>query len=634
MIATLFIPLIFWILLNCTFSFISNKRFAFCMPFSMIFAAMVLFVSQFVCKSFIPGMIALIVCAVAAIPLFFIKRKTLDIRTGLLLGMAFFIVVYVMYFVMDLNHHFQIFDEWYHWGTMVKECLRLDSFYSIDASNLWIHKDYPPFMCLLEYIWCWLCGGYSETRVLMAIHIFTIMLVLGPVAEKMLIYISGEGGGAWTKLKKIIGSIALVILTLLIIMAFDPYGGRISTTIIVDIVVPAIFAMIIVLIFMQRNEKLDIYSVIYIIGLQMALILTKQIGIALIMVADLFMILTAITKNRAGVRKIPAVIKYAVTVVVPLIPYLIWNRYIHTFQIKAQFAMSNISIADYLNAFRETGLRHDTLKNFAQALFTEDIGTVSWLPITYASAFLIVIALIVVMHLFFKDRFTRKDALIMGISFTVGTAGYAFLMSVMYLFGFNAEEMKVLASYSRYMASYVLGEILVLFVVAIICLDSGEHKAEARVSTFTKFMLVVLACAVGINASNMYYLLPQAIRGNGAAKYEEDANHVRELTEEGSRIFVVYNNGNVDPSWWGAYQPYLQYYLNDRTISHEQVALYGEKYSEDLAETVWQVIQDNDYVYIRDTNPEMDKLFDAVGGIQVEAGGVYRIENNTLTKVN
>ena len=80
------------------------------------------------------------------------------------IGLISFISIYVLYIILDYKRRFTTFDEWYHWGMMVKESLRLDKFYSVAESNLHIHKDYPPFISILEVIFCKFSGGYSESK--------------------------------------------------------------------------------------------------------------------------------------------------------------------------------------------------------------------------------------------------------------------------------------------------------------------------------------------------------------------------------------------------------------------------------------------------------------------------------------
>ena len=47
------------------------------------------------------------------------------------------------------------------------------------------------------------------------------------------------------------------------------------------------------------------------------------------------------------------------------------------------------------------------------------------------------------------------------MTYLIGSLGYAFMMSVLYLFTFNEYEMLNLSSFERYMATYMLAESLI-----------------------------------------------------------------------------------------------------------------------------------------------------------------------------
>ena len=58
--------------------------------------------------------------------------------------------------------------------------------------------------------------------------------------------------------------------------------------------------------------------------------------------------------------------------------------------------------------------------------------------------------------------------------YTCGTIGYGLTLGILYMFCFSEAEMARLASYERYMASYLLGEILILLFLFIYNLNSNH----------------------------------------------------------------------------------------------------------------------------------------------------------------
>ena len=78
---------------------------------------------------------------------------------------------------------FSNWDEFSHWGKMVKEMFRLDSFYSTKLSNLMVHKDYPPIIQIYELLWVKLSNSYSETILIKSIHFLELSLLIIPISD-------------------------------------------------------------------------------------------------------------------------------------------------------------------------------------------------------------------------------------------------------------------------------------------------------------------------------------------------------------------------------------------------------------------------------------------------------------------
>ena len=101
-------------------------------------------------------------------------------------GLLIFVTTYVGVYLYDLNRSFTNWDEFSHWGVMIKEMLRLNTFYSVDSSVLAVHKDYPPAIQIIEWLWCRLSGGcYEEAYLYRALHIFILSFAF-PVVDTII----------------------------------------------------------------------------------------------------------------------------------------------------------------------------------------------------------------------------------------------------------------------------------------------------------------------------------------------------------------------------------------------------------------------------------------------------------------
>ena len=68
---------------------------------------------------------------------------------------------------------------------------------------------------------------------------------------------------------------------------------------------------------------------------------------------------------------------------------------------------------------------------------------------TYVSVFLLLSLAILWLSILFKENFSRKKALLLNGILLIGSVGFAFMLSVMFLFCFLTDEMQELRGYGR-----------------------------------------------------------------------------------------------------------------------------------------------------------------------------------------
>ena len=180
-----FFTLLILIPLNALPVFCFRKHFGEAMPFTMMLVPLVMETMQFVTGTFCSGTILLLVSAVSGLILLLRKVKESEFRRLFFsAGFTAFLVIFVFVSVWDFQRHFTDYDEFWHWGMMIKESLRLDRFYCVPQSRMVIHKDYPPFLCMLEVFFS-ILGGYSEGLVSASVHLFMLSVIVLPCAEIM-----------------------------------------------------------------------------------------------------------------------------------------------------------------------------------------------------------------------------------------------------------------------------------------------------------------------------------------------------------------------------------------------------------------------------------------------------------------
>ena len=178
------IPLVFFCFANVVTVKISKKGFGFSMPVTMVVTALVLYISQFVFNTFKVVYVLLAAGCALGVILVFLKKKDKEfIGRNLSAGFIAFLAIYLVFAIVDYKRCIIGWDEISHWCKMVKEMLRLDSFYSVAESDVIVHKDYPPLVSIFEMLFCKLMGGYSEAACTLALHIITMTFLIPPLAD-------------------------------------------------------------------------------------------------------------------------------------------------------------------------------------------------------------------------------------------------------------------------------------------------------------------------------------------------------------------------------------------------------------------------------------------------------------------
>lgn len=136
----------------------------------------------------------------------FVRKKDWQTQITAFFSFSFFLML-LLYTLLFFWHRYQAFsawDEFMHWGVMIKESLRLNQFYAVGESLLKVHKDYPPFPSLIGVFWNLLSRSYQESHCFHGASVFISALFIAEIEEK----------------KK---STQLTLLCLFVLLQFFPY---------------------------------------------------------------------------------------------------------------------------------------------------------------------------------------------------------------------------------------------------------------------------------------------------------------------------------------------------------------------------------------------------------------------------
>lgn len=607
-------PTLIFIAISISLALICKKTFGECLPITLLGSTFIVYLSQYFFSTYNIGLIILVGLALTAIPILIFKRKEINriYSSVFSWGLFSFLFLVLLFSVLDYNRHFNNWDEYMTWGTMVKESLRLDKFYIVPEANLLNHKEYPPFSTVFELIWCKFSLSYDEGIFTQALHVLQLSMVFPLITEKIM-----SKDNSSKIITKIISVIVLNCGLILFVLAFDSDGGRIMTNSMVDILFPMIFVYCLLILLEKNNQVLSWFEVIGLVLGCSGLLLVKQVCIAFVLLIWFWMCLGILMAIQIKEKKlfVSKSIRFIPVVFVPLLMNKSWGYLVEKYDLHGQFELSKIKPSEYIASITtDNGLQNATFKSYIRGLFSINVNTFNWALITYAST--VIVLLLCISVLFWKSKGKEEKNLVVTVFLTLvaGTFGYAFMMSVMYLFCFTSEEMGRLASFHRYMSSYVIAEMMVLLYLCLIKV-CNSFKVNSR-------KIFVCSCVVILlfGSTNFKFFMPQRFLEFEDKRFEDYGKTVCDNTEPGSKVFIVADSNNM-------YQFYIGYYANDRVICMDYNNLFGFDFSnEEQTKKLFGTLSENDYMYVIDYN---DNIFNAFSEYTLDGS----LENNHIYKI-
>lgn len=596
------IPFVILALINCWVVFWNKKSFGVSLPATLTGTVLLAYFSQLLFHTFNIGIYVCMAAAVSAIVLLILRRKDHDfISRCFSEGFFVFLAVCLFFLVMDYGRWLSEWDEYSHWGKMVKEMLRIDEFYSEPQSNLLVHKDYPPFAAIFEMLWCRFSGGYSAGGATMALHILGFSMVL-PLALEQLICEKKTD-----RLQKFISKLAIVVAFLLFIFNFNHVQPM---TIYLDLFLPLFYVSLILMVPDRELRRSGFGFTMLLLG-QFGLIITKQMGLAFVLLVWFFYTMLEVlelhsedkgSQEKKSGRWIMLAVKSLAMLIVPAISYSIWNHYIASLGLAGQFSFERINLGTLIRILAGGGdyIQHLTYVKFIRALFATNLGT-GIFSMTYVSAVILAFCILAVLAYLFRTVVYKGEMLQYAALFAVGSAGYALTMLVLYMFCYSEGEMSVLASYERYMSTYILSEYGILFLLVMQLL--ARKKIDVCTYPVALGMLAIGLLTVG--AGGVSQLMPQMFAEKDG-DYKKQAEYIEQLTPADAKVFLISIHNDV-------YTYILTYYLDDRRIDDRylasNVATWGAD-NTDYWNAVLDCIREDGYVYLCDVT---DQVKDALG---------------------
>ncbi len=513
-----------------------------------------------------------------------------------------FVLIYTAIFLFDLQRGFTHWDEMSHWGPMAKEIIRLDQLYSVTASKLQVHKDYPPVIAIFEAAWAELCGGYAEKYLYRSLHVLIWTMILPFITSVKSIFIN--------KRMRLYSSAMLAIIILAICTVLSLNDGNILTTIYTDGVLGVTFAFCALLVYIKHEySKKEIVTQAVALSF---LMLVKQIGFEYFCLCYLLLILLAIVDYKKGVCARNILWKAFFLFVIPVSTYLSWNMYyVKINQLTRQFSAGKFDLQTLWNVIcgvDKSSWRYEGTVNYFKSLYEKPLFMLGTHTISYVD--MMIVSLIVYGTMFFlqKKIKTNLHVLPMFVVFLCGVCGHVMMQWITYMFGYNDLDFLELACYERYMNVIWIGMcMLILFqftqaIGALMTHNSGWF-------TLTITILTVIMVLSTKWSDTVQFLKPALSNNSNLIEYYTEAEFIMEETNEDDAIYII------TQSHTGYFEYVFAYLTMPRTYNKRNYSL-GEAYSEGdnwtqniTQEEFLDFAKDYDYMYLWDVDEQFRERY-------------------------
>ena len=188
-----------------------------------------------------------------------------------------------------------------------------------------------------------------------------------------------------------------------------------------------------------------------------SLLMVKQMGLPFYLLLMLMIVL-----NIKKINKKEILIMTLFFIAIPFVYYISWNKYIDLLDISGQFSLSQITISKLLGIMKGTmGEPHqiESFQNFMVALIKRPV-------LDYPIKLNYILSLIITTILITIASHKIKGSYKYTFVYLFGGIAYSFAMLLLYIFSFNDFEGPLLASYERYLGTYIyLGFVLLIFIL-------------------------------------------------------------------------------------------------------------------------------------------------------------------------
>lgn len=599
------LPFIYCVLIGMAFGIVFNKRFI--VSLAPAFFMQVILMSLTGClleKISIGLYIGILVSVIVLLHSFWKKKSFASVTDRFDLGFGLFVFIYVFIFLTNIGSFMYMWDEFSHWGWFVRESYNLDALYCT-SGKYFIHKDYPPGISLFEVLWCRLSLGFSEPNAYRGMHLLQASMIMPVVVG----FIEKN-----TKEVPIVQKIARIIINTAIMFSIPLFSSlQFYHTLYQDLIMGVIVFYIIWITISEEFDKFSLFT----LSMAMAnLILCKLTAIAFLPILLIFYVVYHMYYSEASIQKWKIVAGSVLATAVSIIPWRIYNAYIDKYMSRESRGQSysSLSLASLIGAIKHDGsisYQPEVESKYFDALFTYSlVGKLS-----YVWIIVVCIILAFLLSIIVEDKKDRRRVRITTLWMGLAAIYYGIMMYFMYLLMFSEYEATGIASFGRYMSTYVL---VALLIVAMLFLYYSGRKI------YYSYLAAVLLAENIVMYNGFDQFLPSSITGEGQY-YKECTAIINKYVPDGSSLIMTIALEDLGSDLGVTY--------NCEGISVSEYAFGKKKYDGDLytyeasLEEFVDIVSNFDFIYFFSQEEDFYDIYaDAfVHPEDLHIGGLYKI---------
>ena len=385
-------------------------------------------------------------------------------------GVVIYGITYIVFVLLNKNRIFENYDEFNHWGLIIKDMYINDSF-AFEREAITKFSEYPPFTAIFEYILLKFSGSYSEDIIIIANNILSISIMM-PIFKK----------ANWNKSLNWIFVIIPIIICIPMIIYKNFYFN-----ILVDGLIGIFIAYIIYQWF--TNEKNKVYRNISTSFGMIAITLIKSSGIGIAIILTIILLGDCIRKKLHKEKVKKDVLTILIIFSIAIFMLGIWNFNIYRNNQSKNWNMENISLENVFQLIKgnEPNGKDGFTSKYIESIF--DRTTITERNLTIITSTLLIISINIYVYKKMKDETIKKKYKYYSIMLYIFGFLYLIYMLFVYLFLFNDEETMAFSSFERYFGTIFLG--LVMFHIWI-GIEEQKQISTTNISIILCIILIFL----------------------------------------------------------------------------------------------------------------------------------------------